>query len=114
MDFINLKNCLNDLVSIYKTPGVDCIVCKEHKPIFRYYTGFSDMENKIEMNGKELYYIFSMTKMLTCTCALQLYEQGRFRLDDPVSQYLPAFFQMQLTEQTMDTSAGANTAINPV
>ena len=87
MDFINLKNCLNDLVSIYKTPGVDCIVCKEHKPIFRYYAGMRDRENQIPMNGKELYYIYSMSKMLTCTCALQLFEQGKFNLDDALSKY---------------------------
>lgn len=115
MDFINLKNCLNDLVSIYKTPGVDCIVCKEHKPIFRYYTGFSDIENKIEMNGKELYYIFSMTKMLTCTCALQLFEKGKFNMDDPLSEYIPEFSKMKVssgdinTENAMKVSTGLGT-----
>lgn len=102
MNFVNLKNCMDNLVNISKTPGVDCIVYKEHKPIFRYYTGMSDIENKIPMNGKELYYIFSMTKMLTVTCALQLFEKDKFRMEDPLSKYLPEFADMKITHSNLD------------
>ena len=35
-----------------------------------------DIENNKKMNGDELYLIFSMTKMITCTAALQLFEKG--------------------------------------
>ena len=72
-------------------PGVDIMVCKDHETLFRYYTGYSDVEDKKAMNGKELYFIYSMTKMLTCTCALQLFENGEFLMSDPVSKFLPEF-----------------------
>ena len=72
-------------------PGADCIITVDHKEVFRYFTGYADRETGRKMDGSELYLIFSMTKMLTCTCALQLYEQGKFQLDDPISLYLPAF-----------------------
>lgn len=104
MNFANLKKCMDNLVNIYKTPGVDCIVYKEHEPIFRYYTGMRDIENKIAMNGKELYYIFSMTKMLTCTCALQLFEKGKFCMDDPLSKHLPEFSKMKITHSNLDNN----------
>ena len=91
-------------------PGVDCIITVNHKEVFRYFTGYANRETGRKIDGSELYLIFSMTKMLTCTCVLQLYEQGKFRLDDPISQYLPVFSQMELTEQAMDTSAGAKVA----
>lgn len=91
-------------------PGVDCIITVDHKEVFRYFTGYADRETGRKMDGSELYLIFSMTKMLTCTCALQLYEQGKFQLDDPISLYLPAFSQMQLTRQAMDVEAGAKVA----
>ena len=91
-------------------PGVDCIITIDHTEVFRHFTGFSNRETGKKIDGNELYLIFSMTKMLTCTCVLQLYEQGKFQLDDPISQYLPAFSQMLLTQQTMDVSAGAKVA----
>lgn len=110
MDFTNLKNYLDRMVNEYNTPGVDCIVYKNHQQLFRYYTGFCDIENNKPMVGNELYIIFSMTKMLTCTCALQLLEKGKYLLDDPVSKYLPQFGKMKITRDALDTAAAANIA----
>lgn len=107
MEFVNLKSCLDRLVDTYNTPGVDCIVCMGNEQVFRYYTGMSDLENQIPMNGKELYQIFSMTKMLTCTCALQLFEKGKFCMDDPLAKFFPEFAHMKI--------AGSNSEIkNPI
>ena len=75
MDFTKLKNYLDTAVKKYKVPGADCIVYKNHEMVFRYFTGMSDIENGKKMTGDELYLIFSMTKMLTCTAALQLFEK---------------------------------------
>lgn len=102
MDFTNLKKVLDRVVSEYHSPGVDCVVYKEHEPIFRYYTGMRDIENKIPMDGNELYFIFSMTKMLTCTCALQLLEKGKYLLSDPVSMYLPEYGKMKITSDVLN------------
>ena len=35
--------------------------------------------------------IYSMTKPLTSTAIMMLYEEGRFQLDDPISKFIPAF-----------------------
>lgn len=102
MDFTNLKKFLDKAVNVYLAPGVDCVVYKEHEQVFRYYTGMRDIENKIPMDGNELYFIFSMTKMLTCTCALQLLEQGKYLMSDPVSMYLPEFEKMKITSDVLD------------
>lgn len=91
-------------------PGVDCIITVDHQEVFRYFTGYANRETGKKIDGSELYLIFSMTKMLTCTCALQLYEQGKFQLNDPISQYLPAFSKMVLTGQTLDVESGAKVA----
>ena len=102
MDFKNLKNFLDKAVREYHSPGVDCIVYKNHEQVFRYFTGMRDIENGKPMNGNELYFIFSMTKMLTCTCALQLLEEGKYLLNDPVSMYLPEFEKMKITSDELD------------
>ena len=91
-------------------PGVDCIINIDHQEVFRYYTGYANRETGRKLDGSELYLIFSMTKMLTCTCVLQLLEQGEIQIDDPISQYLPAFAKMQLTEQALNVEAGAKVA----
>ena len=89
MNFTRLQNYMDRLVEEYNVPGVDCIVYKRHEQVFRYFNGKSDIENNKLMRGNELYIIFSMTKMLTCTCALQLFEQGKCLMSDPISKYLP-------------------------
>lgn len=99
MNFINLKNVLHKIVQEYNTPGVDCLVYHNHKPIFRYYTGMSDIENHKPVQGDELYTAYSLTKLTTCTAALQLLEQGKYQLDDPVYLYLPEFEKMKLEQK---------------
>lgn len=107
MDFTELKKCMDDLVTKYNTPGVDCMVCKDHEVVFRYFTGKSDLENNKDMDGSELYLIFSMTKMITCTAALQLFEQGKYLMSDPISKYLPEFEKMKLANNGLDAEASA-------
>lgn len=104
MDFRNLKNCLDELVQKYNTPGVDCMVYKNHEVIFRYFTGMSDIENNKKMEGNELYLIFSMTKMLTCTAALQLFEKGKYLMSDPLSKYLPEFKKMKISSDEINVN----------
>ncbi len=102
MDFTNLKSCLHHFVADYHTPGVDCMVYQDHQLLFRHYEGMADLENARVMTGNELYLIFSMTKMLTCTAALQLLEKGAYSLDDPISKYLPEFERMKLATHEFD------------
>lgn len=110
MDFTKLQNYMDRLVGEYNTPGVDCIVYKNHEQVFRYFTGKSDIEKNKAMCGNELYIIFSMTKMLTCTCALQLFEQGKFLMSDPISKYLPEFEKMKITvDEQCDDNANSIT-----
>lgn len=107
MNFTRLQYYMDRLVEEYNVPGVDCIVYKEHEQVFRYFNGKSDIENNKPMRGNELYIIFSMTKMLTCTCALQLFEQGKFLMSDPISKYLPEFTKMKISDEVIDNDKAA-------
>lgn len=107
MDFTKLKNCLDEILADGNTPSVDCIIYKNHEMLFRYFAGLSDIENNKAMGGNELYFIFSMTKMLTCTAALQLFERGAFSLDDKLSKFLPEFERMKITSDEFDTEIAA-------
>lgn len=96
MNFDCLKQELNKLLEDRATPGVDCRVYKDHTEIFRYYAGFNDVDCSAPLEGNELYLIFSLTKLLTCVSALQLFEKGAFDMDDNLSKYIKDFSEMYI------------------
>ena len=108
MNFSNLKKCMDRMLDYYKTPGVDCIVYKDHKMIFRYTAGMNDIELNKELQGDELYLLFSMTKMLTCTAALQLFEKGKYKFSDKLSDYMPEFGKMKIASNELNTANAAD------
>jgi len=75
-------------------PGFDLAVYKDGECILRYMNGYSDLENKVKMNGSEKYNIYSCSKVITCTAALQLFEKGLFSLEDKLSDYMPEVKEM--------------------
>jgi CubicO group peptidase (beta-lactamase class C family) len=53
--------------------------------------GMANIESGIKMRTDHLFRLFSMTKPITSTALLMLYEEGKFQLTDPLEKYLPAF-----------------------
>ncbi len=90
-------------------PGFDLMVYKNGEEILRYMGGYSDIENKVPTNGKEIYHIYSCSKLITCVAALQLWEKGAFSLEDKLYDYMPEF-----TEMTVKTEDGIQNAKNPI
>lgn len=90
-------------------PGFDIAVYKGGECIFRYMNGYRDLENRIRIDGTERYNIYSCSKPITCTAALQLYEKGLFSLDDKLCDYMPEFEHM-----TVATDDGVKQAKNPI
>ena len=58
--------------------------------------GSRDLEAGLPVEQDTLWRIYSMTKPVTSVAAMQLYEQGRVRLNDEVSRYLPDFADMRV------------------
>ena len=75
-------------------PGFDLIVYQDGREILRHMGGYADLEQKIPVTGKELYNIYSCSKPITVTAAMQLWEKGLFDLNDPLSEFLPEYEQM--------------------
>lgn len=110
MEFNILRDCLDGLMVKHNIPSVDCIVYKDNEMLYRYFAGKRDVENNIDMTGSEQYIIFSMTKMLTCTAALQLFEQGKYKMEDNISIYLPEYAKMKITGEELNTENAAKVA----
>lgn len=80
--------------------GCACSVIKDGETLYEGYFGYADLETKKPIAPDTIYRIYSMTKVITCTAALILYERGLFTLNDPLEEYLPEFKNPQVYHQT--------------
>ena len=72
-------------------PGLSIAIVFDQEIVWAKGYGYSDVEQKIPATPSTVYRIGSVTKLFTSTAILQLRDQGKLRLDDPVSLYLPWF-----------------------
>lgn len=91
MDFDKVKMLMDHAVEAHHVPGSDIIVTYQNKLVYRYYNGTNDDHRKISVKGNELYFLYSATKLITCTAALQLLEQRKIKLEDPLEKYIPEY-----------------------
>lgn len=97
MNFEYMKNFMDSLTE-WIIPGNSVVIYKDGKKVFEYSSGYSDLEKRIKKTGEEQLYIYSCSKVATVTAALQLYEQGKFLLSDPLYEYLPEFKKMYVKD----------------
>ena len=72
-------------------PGVVAIVASKNQILYHNAFGLQDVANKKPMQKESIFRIASMTKPVTSSAVMLLVEQGKLKLDDPVSKYLPEF-----------------------
>lgn len=109
MDFTLMKEFM-DRLTAWRIPGNSIRVCVENKEVFSYQSGYENYEEKIPMGSDKLYNIFSCTKPITVTAALQLYEKGYFLLDDPLYDFISEYKQMFVQEK----DGSVKEAVNPI
>lgn len=72
-------------------PGIAVGVVADQELIWSAGFGFADTGKKVAMTPQTQFRMASHSKLFTATAIMQLREQGKLRLDDPVSKYLPWF-----------------------
>ena len=77
-------------------PGNTIKVYLGNNKVFDYTCGYSDINKKTKMTGNEYFYLYSCSKITTVTAALQLLEQGRILLNDPLYDYIPEYKEMYI------------------
>ncbi len=103
IDFSELAAYLDQLPSLGGWPGNDILVMFKGEPVFRHQAGFADVEAGKPMTGRERVNLYSCSKIATCVAALQLFEKGLFKLDDPLADYMPEFADMKVLEEDGST-----------
>ena len=76
--------------------GTDVLVARHGRVVLRSTAGLADRENAVAVAGDTLWRIFSMTKPITSVAVMQLVEEGRLRLRDPLADVLPEFADPQV------------------
>ncbi len=74
-----------------KIPGVVLYVARDGKEVRHRGYGMSDIEAGKAMKTDAIFRIASMSKAVTSTAVMMLYEEGKLMLHDPVSKYIPEF-----------------------
>jgi CubicO group peptidase (beta-lactamase class C family) len=90
-DVTELESYLNQLVRSGDPPGLSVIVVKDGQIAYRNAFGYADKPHNIKATPDTVYHWWSMTKIPTAIAIMQLREQARIDLNEPVKKYLPWF-----------------------
>ena len=72
-------------------PGAAVLVMVDGKPVLRKGYGMADVKKGVKVTPDMIFRIASITKQFTAVAVLQLVQQGKVSLDDPITKYLPDF-----------------------
>ncbi len=86
---------IEEAIREHKIPGAVLVVGHGGKVVYRKAYGARALEPRREaMTADTVFDLASLTKVVaTTTCVMQLFEQGKVKLNDPVAGYLPGFAQ---------------------
>ncbi len=112
--FDTVIQLMEQLKEEIQLPGCSIQIMQHGECVLTYYTGLADIEKQRKIEKDTLFRIFSMTKLITCTCAMQLYEQGRFDLNEPLYFYLPEYKQVKVCSEVTPDCKSAADAKKPI
>ena len=83
-------------VATGKIPGAIVLIQQHGKPVYHEFFGVQDVVSKAPMTDQTIFRLFSMTKAITAVVSMILLEEGKIKLDDPVSKYIPSFANVKV------------------
>src|SRR3954470_10364070 len=101
----SLDQQLATAVAHGEVPGLVVMPATKDRILYQGVFGKADVARQRPMTADALFRIASMTKAVTSTAAMQLYERGRLGLDDPAEKYLPELARLSVFE-SFDPATG--------
>jgi CubicO group peptidase (beta-lactamase class C family) len=86
-------------------PGAVALIARNGKIVFHKAYGMADVAQGRPMEKDAIFRIASQTKAITATAVMMLWEEGKFKLEDPISKYIPAFEEAQLLDTFNETDS---------
>lgn len=90
----DLEKKIDNIVSSMYTadePGVSFLVAKDGKPIYRKAYGKANLELDVNLKPENVFEIGSITKQFTAVAILMLEEQGKLKIEDQITKFIPDY-----------------------
>src|SRR3984957_16275114 len=85
-----------------KIPGAVILIQQHGQPVYFESFGLRDVESRRPMTADSIFRLYSMSKPITSVAAMMLVDDGKLRLDDPLSKYIPAFAEAKVGVEKPD------------
>ena len=89
--FARVDQLLQEYTAANRVPGAIALVMRDGQVVYRKAVGLENVAAKTPLRPDAIVRIASQTKAVTSVGLMLLYDEGKFQLDDPISNYLPAF-----------------------
>ena len=86
-----IEAAVSKFMATSHAPGVSVAIVEHGTYVWSEGFGMADLENYVPATPQTLYRLGSISKPLTATAAMLLWEKGKLDLDAPVQKYCPAF-----------------------
>jgi methyl acetate hydrolase len=93
-----IDQLLRQMSDAKEIPGVVAIAASGKEIVYQGAFGKRDLSKDDAMTLDSVFWIASMTKAVTCAAAMQLVEQGKLALDEPIGKLLPDLASPQVLE----------------
>jgi CubicO group peptidase (beta-lactamase class C family) len=80
-------------------PGIVSLVARNGKIVHWKAFGMAENQKGRKLKRDDIFRIASQSKAITATAVMMLWEEGKFRLDDPISKYIPEFKDQQVLKR---------------
>jgi CubicO group peptidase (beta-lactamase class C family) len=91
-----VSDYIRNEIATGKIPGAILLLQQHGKPVYYENFGVRDAATEMSMSADTIFRLYSMSKPVTSVLAMMLVEEGKLKLDDPVSKYIPAFAGMKV------------------
>lgn len=102
----------NEAIAKNQVPGIVALVARNGKIVYHKAFGKSDNETGRDLLRDDIFRIASQTKAITSTAVMMLWEEGKFKLDDPISKYIPEFNSPQVLDSLYEDGTYSTTPAN--
>ncbi|MBJ7501947.1 MAG: beta-lactamase family protein [Sphingopyxis sp.] len=96
IDKARIDAALKAMIADGRAAGTSALIWQDGREVYFGSAGMADREAKRPMRRDTIAQIYSMTKPVTGVALMQLWEAGKFHLDDPLSKYLPEYTDMRV------------------
>ena len=109
----NIRKVLGAKVDAGEIPGYVALVARRGKVAYFEAYGVQNPNTRKPMTREAIFRIYSMTKPVTSVAAMMLVEEGKLRLSDPVSMYLPELANLQVATNAADVKEPSEVQTRP-